>query len=376
MPIYKQTTEITNIDDLLSSVERDIEKVYFGDKQVFTVWGEYDGTLPATYTANGSALADYRIYGAAGGVGDDSGTAYGYVLPMDVSGDVYIDKNKGLYGYTITSYNSSITKNGSWWVSDYIPVMEGATYTGIDTGSDMLLYSEIGGTATGAIGLRNGYTIPQGKHYIKMNVNIANLNIFAVSAKYPLIPVYIGDEPLGEDEHVNYGEQKVYRRTEQLFNAETAVYKNGVYKNDIGVEAYYPGAGYYETYMPITPSETIYVINAHGSTNLTVRLYFYDAQKQWISRTIGYVNDFSVVAPSNAAYAQLQISPQFIPSPNMITITQDSTAPTDYIPYLSPQDPPVPLPQLPTVNGVTVVNYAGQSTEPSRFYAKYRKQNF
>ena len=70
MPIYKQTTEITNIDDLLSSVERDIEEVYFGDQQVFTVWGEYDGTLPATYSANGDYLADYCVYGASGGVGD------------------------------------------------------------------------------------------------------------------------------------------------------------------------------------------------------------------------------------------------------------------------------------------------------------------
>jgi len=85
MPIYKQTTEITNIDDLLSSVERDIEEVYFGDKQVFTVWGEYDGTLPAQYTANGDYLADYRVYGSAGGVGDDSGTAYGYEVDMSVS---------------------------------------------------------------------------------------------------------------------------------------------------------------------------------------------------------------------------------------------------------------------------------------------------
>ena len=70
MPIYKQTTEITNIDDLLSSVERDIEEVYFGDKRVFTVWDAYDGALPAQYSANGSTLVDYRVYGSAGGVGD------------------------------------------------------------------------------------------------------------------------------------------------------------------------------------------------------------------------------------------------------------------------------------------------------------------
>ena len=165
MPIYKQSTEITNIDDLLSSVERDIEEVYFGDKQVFTVWGEYDGTLPATYTANGNYLADYRIYGAAGGVGDDSGTANGYVVPMSVS--------------------------------------DGTTST--------------------------------------------------------TTPIYIGNDPLGEDEYVDYGSGKIYRMS------------GGV---------------------------------------------------------------------------------------------------------LTPTDPPVPLPELPTVDGVTITDYAGQSAAPSKFYAKYRKEGY
>jgi hypothetical protein len=38
------------------------------------------------------------------------------------------------------------------------------------------------------------------------------------------------------------------------------------------------------------------------------------------------------------------------------------------------QDPPVPLPALPTVDGTTITDYAGQSAAvPSRFYAKYQK---
>ena len=186
MSLYFGATEITG----LYFGDTEITGLYFGDTEIWAAWAEYDGTLPAQYSANGTTLTDYRIYGVNGGVGD---------------------------------------------------------------------------------------------------------------------------------------------RTEQLFDVETAVYKNGVFKNDSGIEAKSPGAGYYETYIPITPSETIYVINAHGSQNLTVRLYFYDAQKQWIQRTDGYAQDFSVVVPSNAAYAQLQISPAFIPSPNTITITQGST--TEYVPY-------------------------------------------
>ena len=46
---------------------------------------ERTDTLPITINADGNELLDYRIYGASGGVGDDSGTAYGYVIPMSVS---------------------------------------------------------------------------------------------------------------------------------------------------------------------------------------------------------------------------------------------------------------------------------------------------
>ena len=43
---------------------------------------------------------------------------------------------------------------------------------------------------------------------------------------------------------------------------------------------------------------------------------------------------------------------------------------------LTPTDPPVPLPALPTVDGTTITDYAGQSAAPSRFYAKYRKEGY
>lgn len=85
MAVYFANTEITGIKDLFPLSSKDITGLYFADTELFTVWAEYDGTLPAQYSANGSALADYRVYGSAGGVGDDSGTAYGYEVDMSVS---------------------------------------------------------------------------------------------------------------------------------------------------------------------------------------------------------------------------------------------------------------------------------------------------
>ena len=77
-------------------------KVYTESKII-----EYTGTLPVTIKANGSTLADYRIYGAAGGVGDDSGTAYGYEVDMSV-------QSANLFDPSDTTPNYRYDDNGNW----------------------------------------------------------------------------------------------------------------------------------------------------------------------------------------------------------------------------------------------------------------------
>jgi hypothetical protein len=43
---------------------------------------------------------------------------------------------------------------------------------------------------------------------------------------------------------------------------------------------------------------------------------------------------------------------------------------------LTPTDPPVTLPALPTAEGETVVDYAGSGTSPEKVLLKYRKEGF
>jgi hypothetical protein len=43
---------------------------------------------------------------------------------------------------------------------------------------------------------------------------------------------------------------------------------------------------------------------------------------------------------------------------------------------LTPTDPPVTLPALPTVEGTTIIDYVGQSVAPEKVLLKYRKKNF
>ena len=281
MPIYKQITEITNIDDLLSGVERDIEEVYFGDKNVFTVWGEYDGTLPAQYNANGSVLADYRIYGADGGVGDRTENLFD--KNAKDTGKGYVN-NKVLRTDGTTPTTSG---EGNYFITEYTQI-SGGTLTCINNHASnvaaLCLYDENKNYISGFV--NNGTKtvgIPSGAKYIRATIYKYNLSsaMIVLGSTAPAsyvpygyevdmsvsdgttsntTPIYIGDDPLGEGEYVDYGEQKVYRMV------------NGV---------------------------------------------------------------------------------------------------------LTPTDPPVPLPALPTVDGTNIVDYAGQSAAvPSRFYAKYRKEGF
>lgn len=291
MGLYFGETEMQGLH--LGDME--ITGLYFGETEIWAAWAEYDGTLPAQYSANGSMLADYRIYGAAGGVGDDSGTAYGYVVPMSVS--------------------------------------DGTTST--------------------------------------------------------TTPIYIGNEPLEADEYVDYSEQKIYKYGENLadwdkiavfhmirtINQDESITLNTNYiwascqfatSYDFGEDTLGLQIGHkYTVFFDVIASN-------YTSTNSLNRccvrytsnnqLKYQDSQFLFI---IGH-HKFSFEY-DEALYISFIIANPSVNDPS-VTLANFQIA------ELQPTDPPVPLPALPTVDGVTITAYAGQSVAvPSRFYAKYKK---
>lgn len=281
MGVFFGSTEITGIH----FGEQEITEIFFGNTEIFSVWSSYDGTLPAQYSANGSVLADYRIYGSAGGLGDDSGTAYGYEVDMSVS--------------------------------------DGTTST--------------------------------------------------------TVPIYIGSDPLGEDEYISFKEQKVYRRTENLFNiddlwdkgeestsAEASIFLEIAVENGI----YTAGTDVLDNSNPNIASVFIAESIATNPPSATNGVFI--NRPRTITTTTGKLY-IGIRVRSIAGY-QTFTKETF--APYYINVVSGYSVPTTAIPYLQPTDPPVPLPQLPTVDGTNIVDYAGQSTVPSRFYAKYRKEGF
>lgn len=270
MGVFFGTTEITG----MHFGEQEITEIFFGNTEIFSVWAEYDGTLPAQYSANGDNLADYRIYGSAGGVGDRTEnlctqliagtyettgyeTTYAHMactthpilfdegkITISVSqGSIYIKKiENGVSVQTIVAAavppaTTTIPSPGTYVIQINTAITDQALKEINDT-----IVAVKGSTAPTSY-------IPYG-YEVDMSVSDGTTSTTT--------PIYIGSSPLGEDEYVDYREGKIYRMS------------GGV---------------------------------------------------------------------------------------------------------LTPTDPPVPLPALPTVDGTNIVDYAGQSAAvPSRFVVKYRKE--
>lgn len=243
-------------------------------------WQVYEGTLPATVNANGSDMRQYQIYGATGGVGDDSGTAYGYVIPM----------------------------------------------------------------------------------------NVRSLNIYN--------------------------------------SAETSWSADGTILNDAGEPISSEGYHYTTNFIPCEPDEVYYLAGSLAN-KMRWRVYFYDSNKNWIRRTGSKSpsGTRAIAMDENASYFQLQVGTDIVSTSDW-NFVHSRTAPEEYQPYsntttpiyigdepldkdeyidyqagkiyrmingvLTPTDPPVPLPALPTCEGETIVDFMGQSVAPEKVYFEYQ----
>lgn len=181
---------------------------------------EIAGELPIDFRSNGDDLLGYKIYGTANGAG--------------VQTENLFDKGSAVDGYWLQASNGATVAISGYCVSDYIPIVAGETYFSYHTGRTFCWYDqtktfiETSPTGTSA-------TAPQTASFLRVNLLIANKSIAVLTNfstapdhyipfgyKLPLtvesgeqstdIPIYIGDAKLGEDEYVDYGEQKIYRR--------------------------------------------------------------------------------------------------------------------------------------------------------------------
>lgn len=192
---------------------------------------ELEGVLPLTFTSNGQSLLDYRIYGAVGGVGDDSSTAYGYVVPMsvqteelrqDVEQGGWNGQNDGIVtSYDTGPYAPVRCRIGKFYVNRTKTYTISAVPNSLEIAVKAVRASNVQISDSGWV---NTYTItPMGlTNWLSItirkpdNSNIAPADVQCVKiiTSETTTPIYIGSAPLGEGEYVSLKEQKIYRMSE------------------------------------------------------------------------------------------------------------------------------------------------------------------
>ena len=193
----------------------------------------YTGTLPATLAGTEAGyLKSYTIYGntengESVGERTESGEPTGYKLPMVVGKNLYNAKND-TQGYYI-NVEGAIAKWFSYanYISDKIPVSPGKKYIlyyPLTIAGQALSCAFYNASGTQLSITRLDSTTPPYEKVYNL-VAPANAAYFQTSIKREPdsepktlfvehtydVPIYIGSDPLAEDEYVSYGEQKVYR---------------------------------------------------------------------------------------------------------------------------------------------------------------------
>lgn len=284
------------------------------DDPIAEIWGrqmqdgykiiEYTGSLPITITANGDALIDYRIYGASGGVGEQTENLIDASKP-GVQQRVEVEPGEN---YCLSKYRqlgsagrpqyAIYDENDKRIKSDYIAMWVSVSFTIPANGKYALII--FGTNYAGLVSFAKGTAPNTGTPYPKT--------------------------------YIPYGYKLPTVTKKNLFDPN-GTYEVNKFKNDVGNIASYNNAGYYTQYMPINSEEPISVKNARGNYDLAIRLYYYDSQKNWIIRSggNGYLTDFTETPPAGAAFIQLQLGVPYTANADKIIISQGGTTTPVYI---------------------------------------------
>ena len=163
--------------------------------------------------------------------------------------------------------------------------------------------------------------------------------------------LYIGSTKLGEEEYLDYQEQKMYKRTENLFDKNAKDINNGYidngYINSSNSAISHPDYKVTE-YIQIQ-SETNYTLKDMNVSASVASVCFYSSEKNFISgEAYQGQSVITFTTPQNASYLRFSY---YFPNIDITMLVLGSTAPQSYIPYLQPTDPPVPLPAINAYKG-------------------------
>lgn len=413
MPIINNLSggevEITKLADILTGTDYDITDAYFGDKHVFTVWGETEGALPLTFSANGDNAVELKVYGETGGVGQRTGNLF----DKNATEDAYID----VEGNT---HSSNTTKT-----SNYISVLENTSYTlymsgdtsstnltaivFFDSNKNLVSYT----TYVPEQGSQSvSINTPASASYVRFSVNNLRENVmFTEGSTAPASYIPYGYEvPMAVESGslfdpsvspINYamGEPDEQNRAQVvqvtksgmfIFPIDNSSAKTFTVKIYSGIEIGVLRIAFADT-IPLSNYQYVYdMVQVKTTSNPQVtstnnglrRYLLVQISSLYIEEygTSGVMLNAGSTALPYQPYSHTSI-PLYIGSTPLdqgeYTSYKDQKIYKYVSGVLTPTDPPVPIPALPTLDGVTVVDSELDSSavQPEKAVIEYRKEN-
>lgn len=353
----------------------------------------YTGTLPATLTGTKAGyLHRYKVYGNVGENLFNAQVGQGY---YDTS-----NGNKATSPRYIRTDKVEVIGNQVYTVSYNCP-KEGQTTQGRP---DTFIYFW---SRTGYIGYEQGvvkemftFTVPENAQYVAFVVGAGTGNELSTS---DISDIMLTEGSTPPESYIPY--EECGERTANLFDKDSAIPNKQYDRNGNLIDATEAGTWYASGLIEVEPNKT-YVRSKVGETIGNV-VNFYASDKTFQSRnTPGAGIPFTI--PSTTKYISFAINADTNPIEQFM-LTEGSTAPTSYIPYgyklpllsgstpvdiyigddtlsteeyvdsgtgkiyhmvsgvLTPTDPPVPFPQIPTSANSTTISWAGSELAPSEF---------
>lgn len=379
------------------SVQAEVIKVWSttDDKWVYEAVGTVSGALPLTMHTDGSDTVDYKIYGSTGGVGDRTENLF------DLNAN---DPDNGyVYGKQLTSTGSEGTF-AQTNISEYINITPLSSYTFV-YGSQ---YNEVYAALYDAQKEFVRSIRYSGRRVITFssqeNETFLRITYFRANRS----EVYVVGDSTAPSSYIPYGyEVDMVSRTENLFDRTKSVLgyyinvENGSLKSSVNSDT--------SDWIEVAGKSTyIFSFKRNGSlySEADREICFYDSSQRIIrAQVFSVLNDSSLTytTPQSAAYVRFD----YDKSLTDIMFSSGSTPPEKYQPYrktitpiyigsdplsedeyvdygeqkvyrmidgtLTPTDPPVHLPALPTYSDAdTVIDYE-DTPAPSSAEFKYKK---
>jgi len=386
--------------------------------------GEVESTLPITIAADGTALLDYRVYGAEGGVGEKTENLFD-IKKIATSSLLTVDGTtitKGQTAYNYDIYSRSVGAGAP--LSTSCMILEAGTYTVsyeiIEADQSTLAIATCPYTSETMSPETQYYFVPSGmnfalseKSYVTIRIrqntpaSIKNLMINLGSTALPyepygyklpmlsnstVIDIYIGDTQLMSDEYADFGDQAAYHKSvpddvrlrfeqenQVTFADPEAVISSGGNRVRTVVTAVL-GEGYtckeigtvYSNTDGLCKNDDLFVYRADG---LTVKKASYtDGRTARSSNTLdsGFgVKTVGFATISDGTYTTTIYTRILYASYEQLHGSGEFTA---YPPNTEQNFVPtaVTLPEIPTSEGVTVID-CDMTPKPGKMYVKYRR---